>query len=188
MVMKNCNNQSIQQYMSRQKTSFYTSLLFCAIVLVVTILFCYKMGGNIRYLLLFEIVVSIFIIIDNLELTIILNNIQKYAINSKIEEETKDILYWNHNGLWLTNNYVIINKSIKVFAFQYKDIKKIKKKEYYTSSGVWATPTFHRDLEIELHSGQKYKVRMYNQHMEFKEVIEDVTPILLEKNKNIIEE
>lgn len=179
--------KSIQWYLSKQKKAFYTAYIVWIIVFLITLFFWFKLEGHIKELLWLEIGAFIFMTMSNINVTITFNNIIKYSKNNKLEEETKNILYWNYDTLWLTNNYIIITKGRKVCAFQYQDIKEIKKKEYYAASGYWATPTFHRDLEIKLHNGQVYKAMMYNAQMDFEDVIEDVTPILLEKNKDIIQ-
>lgn len=112
-------------------------------------------------------------------------------IKKKIEEQgsldkVQNIVFWNNNHYFLTEEYFVILNKKDVDIFSYQDIKTIQKEIRYNLGSDICPPDY---LYLTLNNGKKYKIiiRFNQQHFSLQEAV-DISEFLLSKNKDIIEE
>lgn len=112
-------------------------------------------------------------------------------IKKKIEEQgsldkVQNIVFWNNNHYFLTEEYFVILNKKDVDIFSYQDIKTIQKEIRYHFGSDICPPDY---LYLTLNNGKKYKIiiRFNQQHFSLQEAV-DISEFLLSKNKDIIEE
>ena len=112
-------------------------------------------------------------------------------IKKKLEDKNsldkvQNILFWNHNHYFLTEEYFVILKKKDIDIFSYRDIKTIQKEIRYNFGSDICPPDY---LYITLTNGKKYKIiiRFNQQHFSLQEA-SDISEFLLSKNSDIVVE
>jgi hypothetical protein len=113
------------------------------------------------------------------------------SIKKKIDEQgsldkVQNIVFWNNNHYFLTEEYFVILNKKDIDIFSYQDIKTIQKEIRYNFGSDICPPDY---LYLTLNNGKKYKIiiRFNQQHFSLQEAV-DISEFLLSKNKDIIEE
>lgn len=115
-----------------------------------------------------------------------IKNIKKRLEEQGLLDKAQNIIFWNQNHYFLTEeNFVIFNKkSIDIFSYQ--DIQTIQKEIHYHFGSATCPPDF---LYLTLNNGKKYQIliRFNQSHFSLEEDL-DISEFLLSKNKAIVEE
>lgn len=112
-------------------------------------------------------------------------------IKKKIDEQglldkVQNIIFWNNNHYFLTEEYFVILNKKDVDIFSYQDIKTIQKEIRYNFGSDICPPDY---LYLTLNNGKKYQIiiRFNQSHFSLQEA-SDISEFLLFKNKDIVEE
>lgn len=112
--------------------------------------------------------------------------IKKKLEDKNLLDKVQNILFWNHNHYFLTEEYFVILKKKDIDIFSYRDIKTIQKEIRYNFGSDICPPDY---LYITLTNGKKYKIiiRFNQQHFSLQEA-SDISEFLLSKNSDIVVE
>lgn len=177
---------TIEKIYSYKKTMLHVQItLLCCAILVLIFSF-YTIGCSSSYAIFFGFLVIGFFIFQQCDFFFRLREV--YRFFQKDHQTETEILWWNYDDFFLTDDKIIIVSS-KVDVFPYSDIKSIQKERYHKKDNQH--PITECYLHINLKDETHYKIAMYSFYGDIVRAydsIEDATDLLLERNPNIVVE
>ena len=175
-------NKNFNDYLIETKYDLILYFIISIIYLISLSLLYVFLGEAYSFALLFIAIFHFFLTYGKLTCYINVLKIKKYLIENNLEKELNNIIFWNEQNYFLTNNIIVIKTDSKVNHFEYSKIKKIKKE---TKVRIGKSTSVKEYLVIELTDKTKYKILTWSSSLENEE-FKDISDFLLEKNPNII--
>ncbi len=173
---------TIEKIYSYKKTMLHVQItLLCCVILVLVFI-----GRSSFYAFFPLFLVMGFSFLQQCDLFFRLREV--YRFFQKDHQTETEILWWNYDDFFLTDDKIIIVSS-KVDVFPYSDIKSIQKERYHKKDNQYPITEFY--LHINLKDETHYKIAMYSFYGDIVrpyDSIEDATDLLLERNPNIVVE
>lgn len=179
--MKNEKKRTIESYVEEAKTDIFIYFFVYGFFIIGIILLAIKLQAIFIYLIILPFICFF---INRILVYKKVIRINKYLNTNRLKEVGQNILFWNNDNYFLTEEYfIILNKKV-VDVFSYQDIKTIQKEiNYYLSSHA----SHHDYLYIKLNNNNTYKIiiRFNSSHFSLQNAI-DISDFFIKKNENII--
>ena len=107
--------------------------------------------------------------------------VKRYLASHHLLDKLGDILFWNNDCYFLTENYFIIVVKGQIEVFSYQDISSIRKE---THSFLGRNSHMDENLFITLKNEKQYQILLSSTLLTI-EIQKDITEFLLEKNPHI---
>ena len=176
--MKNEKKRTIESYVEEAKTDIFRYFCVYLFFIIGIILLAIKLQAIFIYLIILPF---IYFFINRILVYKKVIRINKYLNTNGLKEVGQNILFWNNDNYFLTEEYfIILNKKV-VDVFSYQDIKTIQKQtEYHISKHS------HIDeyLILKLKNEKSYSILICSNLLTISNNI-DISKFLLSKNKDI---
>lgn len=177
--MKTSEPRNIDSYILEAKNNIFIYFFVYGILLSILFYLSYKVHFYpffIIFLLWF-----LFCWIKRIQIYYRVVIVRRYITNHHLLDKLGDILFWNNDCYFLTENYFIIVVKSQVEVFSYQDISFIRKETHYF---LGRNSHIDENLFITLKNGKQYQILLSSTLLTI-EVQKDITEFLLEKNPHI---
>ncbi len=179
--MKNEKKRTIESYVEEAKTDIFIYFFVYGFFITAIILLAIKLQVVFIYLIILPFICFF---INRILVYKKVIRINTYLNTNGLKEVGQNILFWNNDNYFLTEEYfIILNKKV-VDVFSYQDVKTIQKEiNYYFGSHA----SHHDYLHIKLNNNNTYKIIIHfnRSHLSLQNAI-DISDFLIKKNANII--
>lgn len=181
---------NINKCISKSKQIILTNLIRGIIIIILTYIIFRRTNDSFFISIIFiELIGAIVFSVGNIFRYYYVKKIKINLIKNKYNTECNHVIYWSKNNFLLTSNFFCLVSKRKVHIVPYSDIQSIKVEEYYELDSGILLFNLRRFLHIKIRDGQSFKIEMYDSYSKNDdEILEDISPILLDKNRNIIVE
>lgn len=174
-------DKKINDYVVETKSDMFLYLIILVILIITAVILNVLYGEAVLYTFIAFVLFHLFFTFDKITSYRNILRIKKCLVNNNLENKIGNIIFWNEKNYFLTDNYVLIVKGLKVDCISYQDIKSISKRmdiNFGKHSGA------QEYLTIEVSSGKQYDILTWSTYLVGEEY-KDISDILLEKNSKI---
>lgn len=178
-IQNNLNDLIIQKKVYLMCKLATLLLLIIGTIFIVVIL---KEPSMISVIIM-EIIFALLVINNDRYVNNFLKKVKKYLLEKSIKQT--EIFYWNEHCLLLTENYIFVYEDKNLVVCKYDEIESVKTEEFYTKT----SEDYHKKhiyINIILNNEKKIEAQVYDENWGSLCVKEDIVPLLIEKNPNII--